>query len=151
MDIVTKFTDLHTDVLVHILIICDYKSILFMNCTCKLLNNIDLETILITKSKRVIRDNIDHLIPRSIIFDKENSRSYDNMIIACLKYFLNNNIDLAYDDKILPDKRADSRGNIGCFGPIGFSGCMGIIITKHGIVITPTYKIFEKFLKFKLL
>ena len=151
MNRIAKFTDLPTDVITHILLICDYKSILRMNCICKLINNIDLETVLITKSKRVkdIVGNIDHFIPRSIIYNKENSLSQDNMIIAYIKYIFDNNIDFAYDDKILFDNRPDSRGNIGCFGPIGFTGAMGIITTKYGTVITPTYKIFQKLLKFQ--
>ena len=135
-------TDLPTDLILEILFVCDYRSILYLNSTCKPLNNINLETILINKSKRIkdIVGNIDHLIPLSIVYNKENLL----LIIAYLKYLFDNNINFAYDDRILPDNR-----NSGCVGAIGFTGYKGIIATKHGIVIAPTYKIFQKFLQFK--
>jgi hypothetical protein len=143
MNELTKFVDLPIDLINHILFICDYKSILYLHCTCKLINNIDLEIVLIDKSKIIknIIGNTNHLVPLSTIFD--SPRTYDDTIISCLKYLLNNNIDFAYGDKILPDNR-----NGGCIGAIGFTGCKGII-TLRGIVITPTYKIFQKFLKFQ--
>ena len=104
-----------------------------------------LENILLTKSRLI--KNVNHLIPRSIVYNKENSLTSDHMIIAYLKYLLSNNINFAYDDKISLDNLPDSNGNVGYMGHIGFAGCGGIITTKHGIVITPTYKIFQKFLK----
>ncbi len=145
----SKLTDLPIDLINEIIFICDYKSILYLNCTCKLINNIDLENVLINKSKRIqnVMGNTDHLIPRSIVYNKENSLTSGHMIIAYLKHLFDNNINLAYDDKISPDNRPDSNGNIGCFGHIGFTGCKGITTTKYGDIVNPTYKIFEKFLK----
>jgi hypothetical protein len=113
-----------------------------LNCACKLVNNIDLETLLINKSKKVGIKNTEHFIPRSIIL--RNLSTYDDTIISCLNYLFSNNIELGYNDRILPDNRKES----GCVGAIGFSGCKGKI-TFRGIVIKPTYKIFEKFLSFR--
>lgn len=145
-----KLINLPFDLLNEIILICDYKSVLYLNCTCKLLNAIDLEITLTNKSKRIQCriGNEDHIIPRSIILNRKNLLTYDDMIIACLKHFINN--DLAYNDKFSIDKRPDSNGNIGCFGAIGFTGCKGIMTTKYGDIVTPTYKIFEKILKFEL-
>lgn len=79
MNIITKFTDLPTDIIIDILCICDYKSILRLNCTCKLINNIKVEIILISKSIKIkdIKNNTDHLIPRLIIFNEKSLKSYD--------------------------------------------------------------------------
>lgn len=132
------------DLINEILFVCDYKSILYMNCTCKLINNIDLEIILINKSKKGFIKNTDHFIPRSIIYNEKSLRTYDDMIISCLNYLFSNNIKFAYGDRILPDNRKET----GCVGAIGFSACKGIITFK-GNVINPTHKIFQKFLTFK--
>jgi len=43
--------DLPIDLINEILLMCDYRSILRMNCICKLINNIDLKSLLINKSK----------------------------------------------------------------------------------------------------
>ena len=71
MNAITKFTELPTDLIIDILVMCDYKSILYSNSTCKLINNINLETILISKSQKLkdVYKNKDHLIPISIIFN----------------------------------------------------------------------------------
>lgn len=88
-----------------------------MNCTCKRINNIDLETILITKSRLIknVIGNVDHLIPLSIVYNKKNLLTSDNMIVAYLKYLFINNFNLAYDDKIFPDNK-----NSGYVGALGF-------------------------------
>jgi len=140
------FSDLPIDVINYMMLTCDYKSILFMYCTCKLVNNIDLETILITKSRLIknIIGNTDHFIPRSIIYSEKSKLTYDDMIISCLNYLLNNNIDIAYGDRIVPDNKKET----GYVGSMGFPGRKDII-TFRGIVINPTYKIFQKFLTFK--
>ena len=144
MDMTVKFLDLPTDIINDILVICDYKSILRLNCTCKLINNIDLKTLLINKSKKFGIKNTEHFIPRSIIYSEKSKLTYDDTIISCLNYLFSNNIELGYNDRILPDNRKES----GCMGAIGFSGCKGKI-TFRGIIIKPTYKIFEKFLSFR--
>lgn len=66
------------------------------------------------------------------------------MIIACLKYSLDNYFDLG--DRILPDTRRTD----GCVGSNGFPTVKGITTTSYGMVVNPTYKIFEKFLKFEI-
>ena len=112
----------------------------------KLINNINLETILINKSKQIknIMGNTDHFIPISIIFSSVHT--YDDTIISCLKYLFNNNVDLAYGDRVLPDRRGANEFT----GAVGFTGYKGITTTKYGNVINPTYHIFDKLLKFEL-
>lgn len=97
-----------TELIIEILLLCDYKTILYMNCTCKSINNINLENILITKSKKVVIKNTDHFIPRSIIYNEKSLRTYDDMIISCLNYLFTNNINFAYNDRILPDNRKET-------------------------------------------
>jgi hypothetical protein len=134
-------TDLPIELIIEILFICDYRSILRMNCICKLINNIDLESLLINKSKRVI--NQVHYIPQPIIFHNGDVTVYDDLIISFLKYLFDNDVNLAYNDKILPNKCEPYAD--GC---ISFSGINKIIKTSSGITVKPTYNIFEKFLKF---
>jgi hypothetical protein len=133
-------TDLPIELITEILFTCDYRSILRMNCTCKLINNIDLKSLLINKSKRVVAENNKHYIPLSVFLGKHISTAED-MIISWLKYLFNNDIELGYNDIILPD----IKGKPIC---IGFTGCKGLSVTSRGIIINPTYKIFTKFLKF---
>lgn len=136
-----NIVDLPIELIIEILFICDYRSILRMNCTCKLINNIDLEVLLIDKSKRVI-NNV-HYIPQPIIFHNGNVTIYDDLIISCLKYLFDNDVNLAYDDKILPNK-----GEPYANGCIAFSGINKVIKTSSGITVKPTYNIFKKLLKF---
>ena len=145
MNTITKFTDLPNDIIIDILCMCDYRSMLRSNCVSKLINNIGLEIILIRKSKQIqnIMGNTDHLVPISIIFSSVHT--YDDTIISCLKYLFSNNIDLAYGDRVLPDRRG-----AGCAGAIGFTGYKGKTTTSSGVIVNPTYKIFDKFLKFEL-
>lgn len=140
MDII-KFLDLHVDIINYILVICDYKSILHLNCTCKLINNIDLEDILINKSKRlkISNENKTYYVPRTIAFNRLSLLSYDDMIISIIKYLLDNYIEFAYDDIILTDNY--NRSLI-----IGFSGTKDIITTSNGTTIIQTYYIFCKLL-----
>lgn len=132
--------DLPIDIITEILFTCDYRSILRINCTCKLINNIDLKSLLINKSKRVNNQNDKHYIPLSVFLDKKIQTS-DDMTISWLKYLFDHNIELGYNDIILPD----IEGKPIC---IGFTGCKGLSVTSRGIIINPTYKIFTKFLKF---
>jgi len=133
--------DLPIDVITEILFICDYRSILRMNCTCRLINNIDLESLLINKSKLVI--NQIYYIPQPIIFHNGDVTVYDDLIISCLNYLFDNDVNLAYDDKILPNK-----GEPYADGCISFNGINKITKTSSGIIVNPTYNIFWKFLNF---
>jgi len=133
--------DLPIDVISEILFICDYTSILRMNCTCKLINDIDLEVILVNKSKRII--NKVHYIPQPIIFHNGDVTVYDDLIISCLKYLFDNDVNLAYNDKFLPNKGEPYSD--GCFL---LSGINKITKTSSGIIVKPTYDIFCKFLNF---
>lgn len=145
MNTMTKFTDLPTDIVIDILCMCDYKSILRLSYVSKFINNIGLESILIRKSKQIqnIMGNTDHLVPISIILSSVHTD--DDTIISCLKYLLSNNIDLACGDRVLTDRRG-----AGCAGAIGFTGYKGKTTTSRGVIVNPTYKIFDKFLKFEL-
>ncbi len=126
----TKFTNLPLDIINEIIFCCDYKSILYLNCTCK---KFTLESILI-KSKRLKNSvgNSTHAIPIKCLW---KIQTHDDMIMSIMKYIFDNNIVFAYGDQITFLKK----GNEGC---IGFIGCQGYM------TITPTYKIFEKILIF---
>jgi len=130
--------DLPIDVVTEILFTGDYRSILLMNCTCKLINNIDLEVLLINKSKRIVAK--DHYIPTSVFLGKGIFSSED-MTICWLKYLFNNDIELGYNDIILPD--IEGKPIV-----IGFTARKGLSVTSRSIIINPTYEIFIKFLKF---
>lgn len=118
------------DIINEITFVCDYKSILYLNCTCK---KFTLESILI-KSKRLKNSigNSIHRIPSKCL---GKIQTHDDMIISIMIYIFDNHIDFAYGDQI----KLVQQANEGC---IGFTGCKGYM------TITPTYKMFEKILKF---
>jgi hypothetical protein len=128
-------TNLPIDIIEEVLFACDYRSILRMSCMCKMLNNINLESLLINKSKKVSNnENKTHYIPIVVFLNKHISTPED-MVICWLKYLFNENINFGYQDIILPEMLSNSIA-------IGFTGCKG------WQSVNPTYNIFMKILTF---
>lgn len=88
-----RLTNLIPDLLIEILLLCNYKSIIITSLTCKTINNLNYDNIILQKSKLYIKETpTKHIINIDYI-----SKNVNNIIM----FLLNNDIDFKYNDEII--------------------------------------------------